>query len=159
MLGRFVLKTVPLCIANALRDLPYVSNRNMSSGERRPLVGHGPKRVVQETRKEQRKDEAASVVPDHMKRFAEFFERSDDEKLELFMTLHNRQFVVERRAVLEYGPFLSKLELSSVLPSFEGVSKESPVATEKTKKKSKSAVGLQDAKSSAKAPRRKSPPS
>ncbi len=110
----------------------------------------------EESRKEPQKDESASVVPDHMKLFAEFFERSDDEKLEPFMTLHHRQFVVERRAVLEYGPYLAKLELSSVLPIHEDLAISSPATAGKTKRKSRSSVAVHDTKAPAKAIRRKS---
>ncbi len=150
----------PLRRCNISCTIPYASERSMSSGVRRPVVGSGPRRIVhEESRKKLQKDESTSVVPDHMKLFAEFFERSDGEKLEPFMTLHHRQFVIERRAVLEYGPYLSKLELSSVLPKHEDLAILSPAIAGKTKKKSKSSVALHDTKAPAKAIRRKSNPS
>lgn len=95
----------------------YDGRRTLSSRVRRPVVGSKPRAVPPEEAPEPVIREA---VPEHMQLFAEFFERTDNDKLDPFMTMHERQFLIERRAVLEYVPYLAKLQLTSLLPdSFE----------------------------------------
>jgi hypothetical protein len=148
-------------LVNIASSPDYEGKRMLSSRVRRPVVGNKPRVApTPQTSEEAPEPVLREAVPEHMKLFAEFFQRGDNNKLDPFMAMHERQFLVERRVVLEYVPHLSKLQLTSLLPESIALSKSKSQfkSAGNIKEKASSPLALKQARAGKKSPPKSSLP-